>query len=89
MFEVKLIEKGYTYIDVPDSALEAQDCLTLQQVYYWGNEACPHGTKELSLVGYWGLLPPRKRECPICWQELQQASKPNFYASNDYPHRDG
>jgi len=43
-----------------ESMLEAQACLTLQQVVEWGEEVCPHSN----------LL--RKRECWFCWQELRE-----------------
>ena len=49
-----------------ESMLEAQACLTLQQVFKWGDEECPHTTKE----GHRNLW--RKHHCSKCWAELKE-----------------
>lgn len=53
-------------------ASEAQRDKTKADVYKWGNEECPHevtpSTEEgEDIIIHWSL----KRNCDICWQELE------------------
>ena len=65
--ELRLIKQD-DYIDGSFSAeCEAQARLTLQQVYEWGQETCPHDLGEGTRC--------YRHACDMCWEELKQEGK--------------
>ncbi len=67
----ELTDYSWMVTDVDQSIAKAQLSHTLKQIKDWGNEKCPHWEKRIKNQ----ILQERKllkRECPICWEELDK-----------------
>lgn len=62
-----LVLQDDVFIESYQEELQKQAKLTAKQIYEWGREPCPHDTER--------YLRKLRRECPKCWQELQELSK--------------
>ena len=73
--KTKAKELALEHMAMEQTLPEFAECvylIALQEVWAWGEGLC-EGTEEYGHRGHNGVV--RKRECPLCWQALQEEAE--------------